>query len=159
MKISSNFRILLIFLFLSTVSILLLNCSKSDSDTSTPTAQIVGTWKITSILVKEGTKPETDQFPALLLFLPCFKDVLFTFGGNGDLSASVPAACKSTAGDFIGTTGSAKYEVTGGKLIITDTDGTKTTEDVSFSGSQMTWSSTETTNSTVTTTKVVLTKQ
>lgn len=159
MKISSNFRKLFVLLVLSSLSMAVMNCSKSDSDTSTPTAQIVGTWKITSILVKEGTKPEADQFPTLLLFLPCFKDVSFTFKSNGDLSASVPAACQSTADNFIGTTGSAKYEVTGGKLIITDTDGTKTTEDVSFNGSQMTWSSSETTSGTVTTTKVVLTKQ
>jgi len=159
MKIPAIFRKLLILLVLSSLSILIMNCSKSDSDTSTPTAQIVGTWKITSILLKEGTKPEADQFPALLLFLPCFKDISFTFKSNGDLSALVPAACQSTANNIIGTSGSAKYEVTGGKLIITDTDGTKTTEDVSFSGSQMTWASTETTGGTVTTTKVVLTKQ
>ena len=159
MKISSNFRKLLILLVLSSLSMLIMNCSKSDSDASTPTAQIVGTWKVISILVKEGTKSEADQFPALLLFFPCFKDVSFTFKSNGDLSASVPAACQSTADNIIGTSGSAKYEVTGGKLIITDTDGTKTTEDLSFSGSQMTWASSETKGGTVTTTKVVLTKQ
>ena len=68
MKISTNFRKLLILIVLSSLSMLILNCSKSDSDASTPTAQIVGTWKITSILLKEGTKPEADQFPALLLF-------------------------------------------------------------------------------------------
>jgi hypothetical protein len=159
MKISFNFRKSLILLFLSSLSMLLMNCSKSDSDASTPTAQIVGTWKVISILVKEGTKPEADQFPAVLLFFPCFKDVSFTFKSNGDLSSSVPTACQSTADNIIGTSGSAKYEVTGGKLIITDSDGTKTTEDVSFNGNQMTWASSETTSGIVTTTKVVLTKQ
>ncbi|WP_435356950.1 lipocalin family protein [Emticicia sp. SJ17W-69] len=157
MKISSNFRKVVVLLVLSSLAMAVMNCSKSDSDT--PSAQIEGTWKISGILVKEGTKPETDQFPLLLAFLPCFKDVTFTFKSNGDLTASVPAACQATADDFIGTSGTAKYEVKSGKLTITDTDGTTTTEDVTFSGNQMTWSSSETTAGVVTTTKVVLTKQ
>ena len=157
MKISSNFRKIFVLLVLSSLSMAVMNCSKSDSDT--PSAQIVGTWKISSILVKEGTAPEADQFPLLLAFLPCFKDVSFTFKSNGDLTASVPAACQSTTDDFIGTSGTAKYEVVAGKLTITDTDGTKTTEDVSFSGSQMTWASSETVSGVTTTTKVVFTKQ
>lgn len=157
MKISSNFRKAIVLLVLSSLSLAVMNCSKSGSDT--PSAQIEGTWKITGILVKEGTNAETDQFPLLLAFLPCFKDVTFTFKSNGDLTASVPAACQSTADDFIGTSGAAKYEVKAGKLTITDTDGTQTTEDVAFSGNQMTWSSSETKAGVVTTTKVILTKQ
>jgi hypothetical protein len=157
MKTSSNLRKLLVLLVLSSLSMTVMNCSKADSDE--PSAQIVGTWKITSILVKEGSKAEADQFPLLLAVLPCFKDVSFTFKSSGELTGSVPAACQSTTDDFIGTSGSAKYEVTGGKLIITDTDGTKTTENVSFSGNQMTWASSETTAGVVTTTKVILTKQ
>jgi Lipocalin-like domain len=157
MKISSNLRKVFVLLVLSSLSMTVMNCSKSDSDT--PTAQIVGSWKITGVLVKEGNAAEADQYPLLLLFLPCVKDIVFTFKSNGELAGSVPAACQSTADDFIGTSGTAKYEVTGGKLIITDTDGTKTTEDVSFSGNQMTWASSETTAGVVTTTKVILTKQ
>ena len=157
MKISSNLRKIVVLLVLSSLSMAVMNCSKSDSDT--PSAQIVGSWKITGILVKEGTAAETDQYPLLLLFLPCVKDIVFTFKSNGELSGSVPAACQSTADDFIGTSGTAKYEVVNGKLTITDTDGTKTTEDVSFSGSQMTWASSETDAGVVTTTKVIFTKQ
>jgi Lipocalin-like domain len=157
MKISSNLRKIIVLLVLSSLSMTVMNCSKSSSEE--PSAQIVGTWKITSILVKEGTAAEADQYPLLLAFLPCFKDITFTFKSNGDLAASVPAACQSTTDDFIGTSGTAKYEVVGGKLTITDTDGTKTTEDVSFSGSQMTWASSETDAGVVTTTKVIFTKQ
>lgn len=157
MKGSSSLRKIIVLLVLSSLSMAVMNCSKSDSET--PSAQIVGSWKITGVLVKEGTAAEVDQYPLLLLFLPCVKDIAFTFKSNGELTASVPAACQSTADDFIGTSGSAKYEVSGGKLTITDTDGTKTTEDVSFSGSQMTWASSETKAGVVTITKIVLTKQ
>jgi hypothetical protein len=134
-----------------------MNCSKSDADT--PTAQIVGTWKITNIFVKEGNAAEEDQMPLLLFFLPCIKDITFTFKSNGELAGSVPKECQSTADDFIGANGTAKYEVKDNKLTITDTDGTATTEDISFSGSQMTWTSSETSGGVVTTTKVVFTKQ
>lgn len=157
MKISSNLRKIIALLVLSSLSMTVMNCSKGDSDT--PSAQIVGSWKITALLVKEGTAPEADQFPVLIAFLPCFKDIVFTFKSNGDLVGSVPKECQSTTDDFIGTSGTAKYEVAAGKLIITDTDGTKTTEDVSFSGKQMTWASSETSAGVVTTTKVVFTKQ
>lgn len=158
MKISSNLRKVVVLLVLSSLSMAVMNCSKKDSDE--PSAQIVGNWKITSILVKEGTAAETDQYPVLLLFLPCFKDIVFTFKSNGELTGSVPAACQSTTDDFIGTSGTAKYEVAGGKLTITDTDGTKTVQDISFSGgSQMTWGTSETNAGVVTTTKIVLTKQ
>jgi Lipocalin-like domain len=157
MKISSNLRKIIVLLVLSSLSMTVMNCSKSDSDT--PSAQIEGSWKITGVLVKEGTAAEADQYPLLLLFLPCVKDIVFTFKSNGELAGSVPAACQSTADDFIGTSGTAKYAVAGGKLTITDTDGTKTVYDVSFSGSQMTWASSETNAGVVTTTKVIFTKQ
>ncbi len=157
MKISSNFRKLLILLTLSSLSLTVMNCSKAGSEE--PAAQIVGTWKITNIFVKEGTKAEEDQFPLLLAFFPCFKDVTFIFKSNGELSASVPKECQSTADDLPGTGGIAKYEVIGGKLTITDSDGSKTTEDVSFSGKQMTWTSSEVDKGVTTVSKSVFTKQ
>lgn len=61
MKISSNFRKLLILLVLSSLSMLIMNCSKSDSDASTPTAQIVGTWKVISILQGLFIKKDGDS--------------------------------------------------------------------------------------------------
>ena len=157
MKISLKLKKVIVLLVLSSLSMTVMNCSKKDSDE--PSAQIVGSWKITKLLVKEGTAAEEDQFPLVVASLPCFKDIVFTFKSNGDLTGSVPAACQSTTDDFIGTSGTAKYEVVAGKLTITDTDGTKTTEDISFSGSEMIWSSSETNAGVVTTKKYVFTKQ
>lgn len=157
MKISLKLRKVIILLVLSSLSMTVMNCTKAKDEA--PSAQIVGTWKITNIFVKEGTNAEEDQFPLVVLFLPCFKDISFTFKSNGDLTGSVPKECQSETEDFLGTSGTAKYEVTAGKLIITDTDGTKTTEDISFSGSQMTWASSETTSGVTTTTRIVFTKQ
>lgn len=157
MKVSSNLRKLLVLFVLASLSMTVMNCSKAGDDT--PSAQIVGTWKITNLFVKEGTNAEEDQFPFLLLIIPCFKDISFTFKSNGDLTGSVPAACKDDTEDFLGTNGTAKYEVKDGKLIITDTDGSKTEQNVSFSGSQMTWTSSEVDAGVTTTSRLVFTKQ
>ena len=155
MKTSFLLRKFTVLLVLSSLSLTVFNCSKSDS----PTAQIVGNWKITNLFVKEGTKAETDQFPAIVTFLPCFKDIVFTFKSNGELTGSVPKECQSTADDLPGTSGVAKYEVKDGKLTITDADGTKSTEDVTFSGKQMTWVSSEVSGGITTTNRLVFTKQ
>ena len=157
MKISSNLRKLLVLFVLASLSMTVMNCSKSGDDT--PSAQILGTWKITNVFVKEGTKAEEDQFPLLVLFIPCVKDITFTFKSNGDMTGSIPEACKQEAEDVLGTSGTAKYEVSAGKLTITDTDGSKTVTDVSFSGNQMSWISSETNAGVTTTTRIVLTKQ
>lgn len=157
MKVSSRFRKLLVLFVLASLSMTVMNCSKAKDDS--PSAQIVGTWKITNFFIKEGSAAEEDVFPDLLLFIPCFKDITFTFKSNGDLTGSVPAACKDDTEDFLGTSGVAKYEVKDGKLIITDTDGSKTEQNVSFSGSQMTWTSTEVDAGITTTSRLVFTKQ
>lgn len=157
MKISSNLKKLLVLFVLASLSMTVMNCSKPGDDT--PSAQIVGTWKITNVFVKEGTKAEEDQFPLLVLFIPCVKDITFTFKSNGDMTGSIPEACKQEAEDVLGTSGTAKYEVNAGKLTITDTDGSKTVTDVSFSGNQMSWISSETNAGVTTTTRIVLTKQ
>lgn len=157
MKISSNLRKLLVLFVLASLSMTVMNCSKSGDDA--PSAQIVGTWKITNLFVKEGTNAEEDQFALLAFLLPCIKDITFTFKSNGELSGSIPAACQSDVEDYLGTSGTAKYEVNGGKLTITDTDGSKTVTDVSFSGNQMSWTSSEVSANVTTTTRIVLTKQ
>ncbi|MFN3489850.1 MAG: lipocalin family protein [Emticicia sp.] len=157
MKTSSNLRKLLVLLILSSLSMTVMNCSKADSDE--PSAQIVGTWKITNLFVKEGSAAEEDFFPQLILIVPCFKDISFTFKSNGDLTGSVPVACQDNSEDYIGTSGTAKYEVNGGKLIITDADGSKSEQNVSFSGSQMSWTSSEVDAGVTTTTRLVFTKQ
>ncbi len=157
MKVSSNLRKLLVLFVLASLSMTVMNCSKSGDDT--PSAQIVGTWKITNLFIKEGSAAEQDFFSQIILVIPCFKDISFTFKNSGELSGSVPTACKSDVEDYLGTSGTAKYEVSGGKLTITDTDGSKTVTDVSFSGNQMSWTSSEVNASVTTTTRIVLTKQ
>ena len=78
MKSSTNFKKSLLLMFVSCLlSMTAMNCSKSSTDE--PTSQIVGNWKITALLTKEGTKPETDEFPLLVALVPCFKDLIFTF--------------------------------------------------------------------------------
>ncbi len=157
MKTSSNLRKLLILLVLSSLSMTVMNCSKAKDDS--PSAQIVGTWKITNYFVKQGSAAEEDFFPELIALVPCFKDISFTFKSNGDLTGSVPAACQDDSEDFLGTTGTAKYEVKDDKLIVTDTDGTKTEQNVSFSGGQMSWTTSEVSAGVTTTTRLVFTKQ
>lgn len=157
MKVSSRFRKLLVLFVLASLSMTVMNCSKAKDDS--PSAQIVGTWKITNLFIKEGSAAEEDQFPLFVLFLPCLKDITFTFKSNGDLTGSVPAACKDDTEDFLGTSGTAKYSLNANKLIITDTDGTKTETDISFSGSQMSWISSEVDAGVTTTTRIVFTKQ
>jgi hypothetical protein len=157
MKKSFNFSTVLTLLLISSLSMTVMNCSKAD-DVSPP-AQIVGTWKITNLFIKEGSGKEEDGFALLVAFVPCLKDITLTFKSNGELSISVPAACKDDAEDFIGTNGSAKYEVKDSKLIITDTDGSKTEQNVSFSGSQMSWTSSEINSGVQTTSRTVFAKQ
>lgn len=158
MKISSHLRKLLVLFIVSSLSLTVMNCSKSNDDS--PSAQIIGTWKISNLYVKEGTKAEIDQLPLLATFLPCIKDISFTFKSNGELTGSIPDACKSEVEDYVGIAATSKYEVKDEKLTITDTDGSQTIVDLSFSGkSQMTWSTSETTAGTTTTTRFVFAKQ
>ncbi|MDZ7935509.1 MAG: lipocalin family protein [Emticicia sp.] len=157
MKVSSNLRKVLILFILSSLSMTVMNCSKANDDS--PSAQIVGTWKITNFFVKEGSADEEDFFAELISLVPCFKDISFTFKSNGDLTGSVPAACQGDTEDLLGTSGTSKYEVKDGKLTITDTDGTKTEQNVSFSGKQMSWTTSEVSAGTTTTTRLVFTKQ
>jgi hypothetical protein len=154
MKNSSNLRKSLVMLILSSLSMTVMNCSKSDSDTPTPTptAQIVGTWKFSKFLIKEGTEPEADELPKLLLYYPCFKDVSYTFESNGSFSTSAIGMCRNFVID------SGKYEITDGKLIFTYSEN-KYVENVSFSGNQMTWVSSETNNGIEKTKKTFLIKQ
>ncbi len=157
MKISSSLKKLFILLTLSSLSMTVMNCSKSGSDE--PTSQIVGSWKITALLSKEGTKPETDEFPLLLAFVPCFKDLVFTFKNDGTATTSASKECQEDASDITGIGGTSKYELVGSKLTITEADGSKDTQEATFSGSKMTWTTSEVDKGITTTFKIVFTKQ
>ncbi len=149
MKTCFNFRRITLSLIL--ISLSLINCSKDSS----PSAQIVGSWKFTNIYVKEGAKAESDQLPSLVGLLPCVKEIVFIFKKNGDLSATSPTECQSVVNNIAGSSG--KYEVKDDKLIITGTNSI--TFGITFSGKSMTWKSSTVSGTTTTTTRFVLIKQ
>ncbi len=160
MKFSSVIRKFTVLLALSSLALTVMNCSKKDGDDATPSGQIVGSWKFTNLYIKEGNAAEEDQFPILVAFLPCFKDIVITFNSNNTVTGTIPAACQSTADDFVGDITSSKYEIKGDQLILTESDGTQSSIKISFTGSnQMSWTESETTGGVTTTTRIVLTKQ
>ncbi|RFS15566.1 lipocalin family protein [Emticicia sp. C21] len=159
MKVSSVIRKFTVLLALSTLALTVMNCSKKDGDDATPEAQIVGSWKITNLFVKEGNDPEEDQFPFLVALVPCFKDIVITFNSNGTVTGSIPAACQDDVDGVVGDIQQSKYEVKGDQLIFTETDGTKSTINVSFSGKTMSWNESETSGGVTTTSRIVFTKQ
>jgi hypothetical protein len=109
-----------------------MNCSKAD-DVS-PSAQIVGTWKLIGIFTKEGSAAEIEQFSEIAPNFPCVKDVNYTFKSNGDFTSSMTVFCRESLSIFE----TAKFEVKDGKLILTDTNGYKIERNISLSGSQLT---------------------
>ncbi|GAB3507282.1 lipocalin-like domain-containing protein [Emticicia fontis] len=159
MKVSSVIRKFTVLLALSALSLSVMNCSKKDGEDVAPQAQIVGSWKITNLFVKEGSAAEEDQFPFLVALVPCFKDIVITFNSNGTVTGSIPAACQDDVDGVVGDLQQAKYEVKGDQLIMTSSDGTKETINVSFSGKTMSWNETETTGGVTTTSRIVFTKQ
>ncbi len=153
MKISFNFRKLLTLLVLSSLPMLLMNCSKD-----TPSAQIVGTWKIVNIYVKQGTKIETDQLPSLVNALSCAKEIVFIFQKNGKVSYNTPQECQLIANNFSGSSDVSGYEIEDDNLIIT---GKSTnTYGVSFNKRQMAWTIVDGKGTALmTTTRIILQKQ
>jgi hypothetical protein len=136
MKKSSNLSKVLTLLLISSLSMTVMNCSKA-ADVS-PSVQIVGTWKIINIFTKEGSAAEIEQFSSIASSYPCVKYIIYTFKSNGDFTSSVPDDCKDNGEDILGTFETAKYEVKDGKLILTDTNGSKIERNISFSGSELT---------------------
>jgi Lipocalin-like domain len=149
----TSFTLPRITLLLVLLSLMVMNCSKDNS----PSVQIVGSWKFTNIYVKEGSKSESDQLPALVAFLPCVKDIVFIFKKSGDLSATSPTECQPTANNITGSSGTSKYEVKDDQLTLTDKSSM--VFGVTFSGKTMTWISSSVSGNITTTTRFVLTKQ
>lgn len=119
-------------LVVSLLSVILTNCNKD-----TPSAQIIGNWKIVNIFVKQGTAAEADQLPALVDALPCAKEIVFNFQKKSRVTYSAPTECQSIASNFSGSSEVSEYETKDDKLVIT---GKSTnTFGLSFSGRTMTW--------------------
>ncbi|WP_421770922.1 lipocalin family protein [Emticicia sp.] len=140
-------------LVVSLLSVILTNCSKD-----TPSAQIVGSWKITNIFVKQGAAPDADQLPALVKALPCAKEIVFNFQKKGKVSYSTPTECQSIANNFSGASEVSEYEINEDKLIIT---GKSTnTFGLSLSSGTMTWTIVDGSGTaSMTTTRIILQKQ
>ena len=151
MKTFSNFRKIFGLLILSTMS--MMSCSKD-----TPSAQIVGSWKIVNIFVKQGTATDTDQLPALVNALPCAKEIVFIFQKNRKVSYNTSQECQSIASNFSGSSDVSGYEIKDDNLIIT---GKSTnTFGVSFNEGKMTWTLVDGSGTaTMTTTRIILQKQ
>ena len=155
MKVSSVIRKFTVLLALSSLALTVMNCSKKDSEDPAPSSQVVGTWKITNIFIKQGNAAEQDLFPFAVISEPCIANIAITFNSNGTVTGSVPAACQATAEDFVGDISQAKYELSGNNLILTYSDGTKETTPVTFDGNKMSWIYTEADGSS----RIVFTKQ
>ena len=143
------------FLLLFALSFTTFNCSKSDSTTAVvPNSQVVGSWKFTSYFQKIGTAAETDATSTILLLLPCVKDVVFVVDSKSLSGTTAPKGCDLSAIIDIKST----YVINGTKLTITSSAGVNTVEDVSFSGSTMTWTSSSVSNNVTTINRIVFTK-
>lgn len=149
MKTSLNFRKIFGLLILS----IMMSCSKD-----TPSAQIVGSWKIVNIFVKQGTATDADQLPALVNALPCAKEIVFVFQKNGKVSYNTPQECQSIASNFSGSSDASGYEIKDDNLIITGK--TTNTFGVSFNEGKMTWTIVDGSGTaSMTTTRIILQKQ
>jgi hypothetical protein len=147
--ISNRMKVLVV----SLLSVILTNCSKD-----TPSAQIIGSWKITNIFVKQGTAADADQLPALIKALPCAKEIVFNFQKKGKVTYSTPPDCQSIANNFSGSSEISEYEINDDKLIITGKN--TNTFGVSFSSGTMTWTIVDGSGTaTMTTTRIILQKQ
>ena len=153
MKFSINLRSLIMLTVLSSLSMTIMNCSKD-----TPSAQIVGSWKIVNIFVKQGMAADSDQLPALVNVLPCAKDIIFIFQKSGKVSYNTPEECKSVANNFSGSSEVSDYEVKDKELTIT---GKRVNSfDVTFSGKKMTWTLVDGSGTPIiTTTRIILEEQ
>ncbi len=122
------------------VSIIMFSCSKSAE--VTPQSKLVGTWKLTSLTVKEGNDSEQDLFGFAIIFVPCLKDFAFVFNSKGELSSDIPSNCKTELADFSselpGEGETVKYEATATQLTISNSDGTKEVLDYTIVDTKLT---------------------
>lgn len=121
--------------------------------------QVAGNWKLSALLVKEGTTPEEDVLPFLSAFAgSCFTDLVFSFGANGTLTSNNPVSCKSINNDLAneGVVTNGKWALNGNKMIFTDNSNVKEEYDYSLSGGIMSLSQSETDATTKVVTKTTL---
>ncbi len=131
--------------FLRSVAICLLmavvfSCSKKDDPTAG--GPLVGNWKLSALLLKEGNEPEEDILPFFALFGTCFSDMIFTFQSDGIFSTNNPPSCVTEDTQIEGLSDTTKWEVSGSKLKFTDKDNEVTEFDYAVDGDTFSMSQT-----------------
>jgi hypothetical protein len=120
---------------LTAFSLVTYQCGKKSSDPSPSGSGITGSWKITSLAYKDAKGQVTDVTAQLALVgAQCLTTVVLTFNSDGSLTGS--SGCPA-AGDYVDTSGKAKWSVSGSKLTITDSSGSKDEYDYEISGNTL----------------------
>ncbi len=125
----------LAFAFVASVSV---SCKKITDILATD--PVVGDWKLSGYLLKEGTAPEEDVLPLLSAFSgSCFTDLVFVFNANGTLTSNNPVSCRSVNADLAdgGIVTNGKWALIGSKMTFTDNTNVKEEYDYSLSGGIM----------------------
>jgi len=117
------------------LSLVLVQCGKKSSDDPSPGNALVGSWRMSAFAYKDATG--TTDITSQLQLIPgaqCLTTVVLTFRADGTLTGS--SNCPS-AGEYVDTSGSAKWSTSGNKLTLTDSDGTKEEYDYEISGNSL----------------------
>lgn len=124
------------FCALLLLSLVLFQCGKKSNDDPSPGDALVGSWRMSAFAYKDATGTVTDVTAQLQLIpgAQCLTTVVLTFKADGSLTGS--SNCPS-AGEYVDTSGSAKWSASGSKLTITDSDGTKEEYDYEISGNSL----------------------
>ena len=149
-------------LMISSLLFALTNCSKKEEDPAPDTSlstKIKATWKAKNVYDKQGSAPEVDQLPTLLILYPCVKDASFTFQDNGVLTGSFTNDCKVAVSLILGGSENFKYEIKDNKLFVTSGSNPAVSFDLSFSGNDMILGTSSTSGGTTTTRRIVFAKQ
>ena len=120
------------------------SCKKNEDTTPPPTTTVEGSYKISALKVDPKALGLYDDLLAAskLLFnnTTCLTDITITFKAGGDATTDNPSACQSIPvpiSTFTGIDASSKWVLTGNKLTVTKSDGTKTDYTVLSTGSTL----------------------
>ncbi len=109
------------------------SCKKTDDPTTTPTTTVEGSYKISTLKVNPPALGTFEDLIAAskLLFsnTTCLTDLTITFKTGGDATTDNPTACQSLpvpVSTFTGIDATSKWTLSGTKLTVTKSDGTKT---------------------------------
>jgi len=116
------------------------SCKKSDDNpVVTPTTTVEGNYKITALKIDPAVLTFTDLYSAsqLIFSSTCLKDLTVSFKTGGIVTTDNPSSCSAIpvpVSTFTGIDASSKWALSGTKLTVTKSDGTKTEYTVLSSG-------------------------